>query len=389
MDNFPTKVDFAILGGGIAGLSAAIGLEKCGAKATVFEAAPAFKPVGAGLVLAPNAIKAYEYLGVHEKVINAGNLLEHFNILSQSGKVITSTLPTSTEQRWSGCSIHRADLHDVLLGELQNTEIYLGKRTLNLEPRGEDQIVHFEDGSKVVAQHVVVAEGIHSPIRSQLLLESRERYAGYTCWRGIANGLNFQGNHSSETWGKNGRFGIVPLNDNRVYWFAVKNATAQSERMRLYTKQDLKLNFKEYHPQVIKTIDSTRQDHIFWNDIMDLKPLSSYAFDKVLLMGDAAHATTPNMGQGACMAIEDAAVLSHCLHTISPVSNAFKQFEKMRMKRTRGIVTQSWSLGKIAQWEHPIGIAVRNTLFRSVPKALSQKQLQKLTDFRLDRASVE
>lgn len=383
MHKLPSQVDFAILGGGIAGLSAAIGLEKIGLKASVFEAAPAFKPVGAGLILAPNAIKAYEYLGVHEEVMAAGNLIQHFNILSQTGKVITSTIADNPVNAWSAHSIHRATLHNVLIKHLNNTDVYFGKRTTRLESNQNGSVVHFEDGTSIKAKYVIVAEGIHSPIRSQLLPTSKERYAGYTCWRGIARGLDFAKNNSSETWGSNGRFGIVPLKDDLIYWFAVKNAPAHCEAMRLYTKRDLKLNFKDYHSKVRETIEATEEKSIFWNDIIDLKPISQYAFDKVVLMGDAAHATTPNMGQGACMAIEDSAALSYSLHNTLAVDEAFRHFEQHRVKRAKGIVTQSWTLGKIAQWENSMGIAIRNAMFRSIPKSVSQKQMRKLAEFRL------
>lgn len=377
-------VEFAILGGGIAGLSTAVGLEKLGIAPVVFEAAPAFKPLGAGLVLAANAIKAYEYLGIHQQVMKAGHAMEHFEILRHSGSTIMSTAAEKQNGRWPGHSLHRADLHNVLLEQLQQTELHFGKRSIRVETYEQGKRIHFDDGSHVSAKYTIVAEGIHSELRKQMLPQSKERYAGYTCWRGVANGMAPNKDFATETWGPAGRFGIVPLTRNRVYWFAVKNAAQKSQTMKNYGKEDLLKNYEGYHSEVQATIASTRPEDIFWNDIEDIAPISEYAFGALLLLGDAAHATTPNMGQGACMAIEDAAMLSHCLSTEPSVTKAFTMFEKRRLKRARGIVNQSWQLGKIAQWENRWACALRNTMFRSVPKNLSKKRFAALADFRLD-----
>ncbi len=116
---------------------------------------------------------------------------------------------------------------------------------------------------------------------------------------------------TSETWGQGTRVGIVPLTKDRVYWFVCVNASANDPLMRSLDPTDLLAFCGSFHapiPQLIK-----RTDKVIWNDIIDIEPINKFAFDKVVLIGDAAHATTPNMGQGACMAIEDAVVLTNCI----------------------------------------------------------------------------
>ena len=134
-----------------------------------------------------------------------------------------------------------------------------------------------------------------------------------------------------------------------------------------FKNEELLHCFQGFHHPVAAIIRSTPPGRIIWNDIIDLKPLKKFAFGNILLMGDAAHATTPNMGQGACMAIEDAAVLMQCMEQNRSVHTAFMQFEKKRLARTTTIVKNSWTLGRIAQLENKFLIALRNSLVRHTP----------------------
>jgi 2-polyprenyl-6-methoxyphenol hydroxylase-like FAD-dependent oxidoreductase len=115
---------------------------------------------------------------------------------------------------------------------------------------------------------------------------------------------------------------------------------------------------------------------LIWGDIIDIKPLSRFAFGNIALMGDAAHATTPNMGQGACMAIEDAVVLANLISTHSNVQNAFVKYETLRRPRTEKIVNGSWNLGRIAQLENPVLAWLRNTAVRLAPPSAAERQMQ-------------
>jgi 2-polyprenyl-6-methoxyphenol hydroxylase-like FAD-dependent oxidoreductase len=126
---------------------------------------------------------------------------------------------------------------------------------------------------------------------------------------------------------------------------------------------------------------------LIWNDIIDIKPIKQFAFGKILLCGDAAHATTPNMGQGACQAIEDAIVLAHCMALYATdTEKAFRVFEKKRITRTTRIVNTSWQLGKIAQVENKLLTHLRNSLLRLIPPSVNEKQLQFL--YNVDFAEV-
>ena len=376
MDSFR----FVILGGGIAGLTTAIALKNVGIEAVVIEAASEIKPVGAGLALAANAMMALRQIGVADLVIPEGRELKAFSIYDQKGKLITRTDTDPAHSRFgiSNFTIHRADLHRVLLALLDPRNVRTGMRSMDFREDSEGYLIRFERGEQIRAKYLIVAEGIHSALRRKILPDAKTRFSGYTCWRGVMDNSALSIRETSETWGKNGRFGVTPLSKNQVYWYACINAPVPNSSLKKYTKADLEANFEDFHYPIPEILAGTKPDQIIWNDILDLEPLSQFAFGNTVLIGDAAHATTPNMGQGACMAIEDAAILASCLNRNSNPAQAFREFEKRRLPRTLQIVNDSWRIGKIAQLENGLLMSLRNSFFRMIPKRMTQQQLEAL-----------
>ncbi len=373
---------FTILGAGIAGLSTAIALKKIGIHAQVFEAAPEFKPLGAGLLLAANAVQAYRKIGISKKIIARGRALPLFEILDDSGCRISHIDAAAIQQKYGvhNFAIHRADLHEVLLEQLAPGQLQYGKRATGCLPGPNGmQEVRFADGSSHHTDFLIVADGIHSAIRRQLLPGAVERYAGYTCWRAVIEAGGINQTSATETWGAAGRFGIVPLTGERIYWFACVNAPKNDPALRDFCVADLQRVFGNFHEPIPAILAQTRDADLIWNDIVDLKPIPRFAFGNILLLGDAAHATTPNMGQGACQAIEDAVVLADELknQTADPAA-AFRAFEQRRLKRTHFIVNNSWTLGRMAQWQNPLLTTLRNGLFRLLPDRVNEAQLEKV-----------
>jgi len=373
--------NLAILGGGIGGLSLAIALQRKGFNVTVYEAAPKIQPLGAGLGLAANAVKAFMDIGIGEAVLKAGKVLKALRIKDQQGNTLTETDSEKIMARFgviNNFTIHRADLHEVLLDQLHPGTLQLNRRCVDLEQQGPGTILKFSDGRYTLADHVIACDGIHSVVRKKLIPEATPRYAGYTCWRGVIDRLppETDPDETSETWGAGSRFGIVPLSKNRIYWFACLNAKANDPRMQAYKNADLLRHFGHFHKPVPQILESTPPERIIWNDIIDLRPLKKFAFGNILLMGDAAHATTPNMGQGACMAIEDAAVLARCMEEHRSPSEAFLQFEQKRIARTTTIVNKSWSIGKVAQLENRFLIVLRNAALKLTPTSVTENQIR-------------
>lgn len=370
----------AIAGAGIAGLTTAIALNKKGFDVNVYEAAPQLKAVGAGISLSANAIKALAVLGVKNSVVAKGHFLEKLSILNNKGKVLISTnsAQLSTVFGDDNFAIKRSDLHEVLLSYLKPNQLVLNKKMVDIEQEQGQVKITFEDGTHEQFLGLIAADGIHSVARKKYVGHHNPRYAGYTCWRGLVQHTGLKLNGASETWGAKGRFGIVPLPDDYIYWFACVNAKEQSEHYKQFSITDLENHFQGYHQPIPTILSQTQKQHVIWNDIIDHEPINQYANGNVVLIGDAAHATTPNMGQGACMGIEDAVVLADELARTNHIETAFKRFEKRRLKRTHDIVNKSWQLGKVAQLDNPVLIAVRNLALQLTPKSVNQNQLKKL-----------
>ncbi|MGJ1198028.1 FAD-dependent monooxygenase [Sphingobacterium spiritivorum] len=371
---------FTIIGGGVAGLTAAIGLQQIGIQADVYEGAPVLKGIGAGFGLAANAMQALEYLGLKSEVMVLGHLLPDYNILDEKGQILVAPDTSSISQRYKqdNFAIHRADLHQYLLSKIDSSSLHLGYRAIQVQQHEGKIILTFDNGHTIETDYLLIADGVKSALRQQLIPSSSPRYSGYTCWRATIDNSTIQLDKGSETWGAKGRFGMTPLVGNKIYWYACINTTANNPLYRSWNIENLQKHFASYHHPIPQILNETEDSQLIWNDIIDIKPLNQLAFGNILLMGDAGHATTPNMGQGACQAIEDVAVLIDELKKDKSIAQAFVDFEKRRLSRTRYITETSWTIGKIAQWQNPALIAARNFLMKILPENLQQYKLNKL-----------
>lgn len=373
--------DFLIIGAGIGGLTTAHALLQQGHRVRVFEAAPELREVGAGLVLGANAMRALHQLQLDAAVLPLGSPVTRLDLRDQRGRLLQAadTTPFTTRLGFPNLGIHRAALQQVLLQGLPPGTLHLGCAFDHLETDAASVTAHFADGRTVRADALLAADGIRSGVRRQLLPAATPRYAGYTCWRAVvdARSLQLPVGESCETWGGRGRrFGYVPVGNGQVYWFACLNSPEpQNPTFRNYRTAELQREFAGFHAPVPELLALTHDEQLLWNDILDVKPLSRFAFDRVLLVGDAGHATTPNLGQGAGMAVEDAAVLAQCLAETPDLPQAFRRFEQRRRPRTARVVSTSWYLGRVGQLESPLLAKLRNTAMRLLPPAVSRSQM--------------
>lgn len=368
-----------ISGGGIAGLALAVALTRENVPVQIFEKVSVLKGLGAGLILSPNAWKAIDVLGLTDLLRPVSHELTSFSLRTHSGKVLNTQsgnqaeIISKGERSWS---VHRGDLHRLLIAALPDGVLHTGSASSTIRQTPDSVILTLADGREIEGSGLIAADGIHSPIRRQLQPDRSSRYAGYTCWRGVAR-MALPHSDASETWGPAGRFGIVPLSEDRVYWFATKNAPRKDPNMAQWSAADLLRNFSGYHEPIQQILTQTREEEILWNDIDDLPPADHLVENRVLLIGDAGHATTPNMGQGAAMALEDAAWLAIHFNP-DQIPETFSRFEQARLDRVNWVVNRSWQFGKIGQLENKWACGLRNMMMRSITKSASEKTLHTL-----------
>lgn len=373
-----------IIGAGIGGLCAAIALRAAGIPAVVYERAERLEAVGAGLTLWANAIHALRMLGVADRVITAGSTIEHATSYTPDGRTLKSLQHGVLEQRFGEptVAIHRAELHRLLREALPEDAVVLGKALRSFDQSGDTVTTCFEDGTTIEGDLLIGADGIHSAVRRQMLPHIALRFAGYTAWRGVVEEREVALGSTSETWGPGSRFGIVPVSQNQVYWFAAANAAEGVVQTPSERKQELLRRFDGWHEPILRLIQSTPAEHILRNDIYDIRPFQSWSQGRAVLLGDSAHPTTPNMGQGACMAIESAVVLGRALAE-ADLSTALQRYEEERRERTAWITNTSWQAGKLGQWENRLLCRARNFILRSTPERLVINSLAKAVGYRV------
>jgi len=366
-------MDIAIIGGGIGGLATAVGLHKIGIRAHIYEQTKSFKPLGAGIGIGSNVMLALNKLGVSDDILRSGMSLKKQRFLNGKFEEMNSIDFTLLKKRFGeeNIAIERSDLHKALFTAIDQTYFHFNKKVNHFEQINDKVVLHFTDGTDKTVDYVIASDGIHSIFRKTLIPSSAPRFAGYTCWRGIAkNDGDVLPHLSSEAWSKHGRFGFAPLRNGDVYWFACVNANENDFNYKNLDKSGVAEQFKHFSPVVERLINETYDDYFLHHDIYDIKPLKTFIYNRVCLLGDAAHATTPNMGQGAGQSIEDAYVLMEALKSEHHVHEAFNLYDKRRVRKTNKVIKLSRQIGWIAQWENPLLITFRNLAFPFVPKSL-------------------
>jgi 2-polyprenyl-6-methoxyphenol hydroxylase-like FAD-dependent oxidoreductase len=367
-----------IAGAGIGGLTLAAALQRQGLDVHVYERAPRLDPVGAGITLQMNAMLALRGLGLDAVVTREGHAPRDSRVLRPDGSTITA-LDLGDVARAVGApaiALHRARLQRVLAAQVDPARLHLGVAVTGFDDAAEGVRVRLEDGREVSADALVACDGLRSAVRRQLVGGGEPRYAGYTSWRGVARGgCGVDRDRVSETWGSGRRFGVVPLADDETYWFATQNAPAGQRDAPGAARETLLGLFGAWHAPIGDLLRATPEEHIVRTDIADRDPDGPWVRGRVALLGDAAHAMTPNLGQGGAQAIEDAAVLAHLLARDGDVPAALRAYEAARRPRVRAVVHQARRLGALGQWEGAAARAVRDALLARVPASLNRRAI--------------
>lgn len=373
-----------IVGGGIGGLTTALACQHFHLDYEVFEAAPEIREVGAGIWVPPNAMQVMKKLDVADAVLNKGRLLNSISVGGPHGErwYTLQTAKVISKYGFGTVAIHRAHLQSLLYHSLDKNRVQAGKRLKHFEKNNGIITLHFEDGTTSSGDCLIGADGLRSVVRTQLFGNATLRYSGQSCWRGI---VKFQLPEDKkgdmiELWGKSAgqRFAYSHISDNEVYYYATLAAPSGGKDDPAEIKSFLHHHYDSFGLIPRNIIDAIEPQTLLRTDLFDLSPISNWTSDNIALLGDAAHATTPNLGQGAAQAIEDAYVLASTLKAgLSNISEALKMYQQKRIKKARFIVNTSWKLGQLTNIKNPVGIALRNFMIRSTPDFITEKQIEK------------
>lgn len=369
-----------VVGAGIGGLAAAVALRKVGVEALVLERAASVREVGAGLSIWSNAMNVLRELGLEDKVMASASVIERNLAQTAKGRLIARTeLGEVSRMAGAPCiCIHRGILQKILLDAVPADSVRTGVRCVGFD--GSTAIL--ESGERIEADVLVGADGIFSVIRERLHGEEAPRYAGYTCWRGIRqDNPGFLSERSALlVLGGGSQFGAWPCGSGKLYWFLTKNAPPGTRQ----GKAGAVSACRDWVAPVPEIVAGTPEDAILQNDIIDRPPLRWWGRGSVTLLGDAAHPTTPNLGQGACQALEDALVLAHSLKETRPIEASLRKYEDMRIPRSTQVVRNSWQSGKVLQIESPGLEWLRNWFIGTwLVRSLETRSFRSLLTYRL------
>ncbi|MGV3526874.1 MAG: FAD-dependent monooxygenase [Candidatus Sericytochromatia bacterium] len=386
----PHTPDIAIVGAGIGGLSLALALQQQGHKVRIYEAAPQLKPVGAGLWLAPNGQRVLEALdpSLVAELRSAGCVLERGRVQTLKGTCLTAFDSKQMEARYGAplLAIRRTLLHAALLKRLAPGSLQLGHAFVSSQPQDDGLSLTFANGASARADLLVGADGLKSAVRRQHWGDLPLRYSGQVCWRGLLK-LSLPPPYdtgSFEIWGQQAglRAGFSRVDAEQVYFY-LTDAVPQGQTPPDDERGHLLRRFRGFPEPVLQLIARTPQVAWMRHELSDLAPLRTYVAGRCVLLGDAAHPMTPNLGQGANQALESAWVLAQSLKQSPDLDSALHHYEALRRPRASQVVQTAWRLGQIVNLRaRPLRWGAAWAMAH-LPARVNQSQFDRLFDFPL------
>ncbi len=375
-----------VVGGGVGGLTAAGMLRRAGIEVVVLERARELRAAGAGIALWANATRVLRRLDVYEAIRHAGAEIGG-EVRKWRGERLFSFSAEDLRRRFGGANlaVYRADLQAALLAVLPDGAVRLGAELTGFEQHGGGVTAYLANGGIETGDLLVGADGLRSAVRARVLGDGPPRYAGFTAWRGISEdggGLMPEG-IGLNLWGRGAEFGLANIGGGRAYWYATENAPEGAPEDLAGRKKEVLRRLALAYEPAREAVESTEEADILRTDLYDREPARRWGAGRVTLLGDAAHPMTPSLGQGACQAIEDAAVLADTLAGAAPgdPATALRSYERRRVRRAGSIVRHSRRMGRVMQAENPLLHALRDGMARKMPSSLRLRMLDPVAGY--------
>ena len=377
-----TKI--AIIGAGIGGLTTAIALQRFGFDADIFEQAPEIREVGAAIAIWPNAMRVLRALELEANVLSRAGEINEIRWLHHDGRLINKVRlkQSVASNQPAAVALHRADLQEVLLSKVPASSLHLGESFVTSRNSGEAVTAEFGSGKQTDSDFLIGADGLHSRVRITLLDATEATTRGYTVWRGIAPVMpkDLPPNVALELHGEGKRFGLGPVGMQRVGWWASVNDELLVNKSA-DNRNELLQQFADWFRPALELIDSTPGDQIVKTIATDRSASRIWGKGRTTLLGDSIHPTTPNLGQGGCMAIEDAMVLASSFRRFGPSELTLRSYEQARRARTTAITKYSRYYGAVGQVSNSVLRTTRNVLMGLLPERLVWRTIRIVFDY--------
>ena len=363
--------DIAIIGGGIAGLTLAISLRGSRFKCHIFEKESELKSDDSAIIMFPNALRVFKKYGFMREVMDAGGAINQIYMKKDDGKIFAQTHP---RYQLPPVCLHRKDLYATLIKHAEAT-FYTNHTLESFQNLPDGRVMlSFKNGASKIFDALIGADGLHSLVRQSIIGDGKPIFRGYNIWCGIAE-ANAGSGYASESYGKGKRVGIVPIQKGKCSWWATMNESFMAEDAPENTKQKLLDAFGNWHHPISELIEKT--ERISKHSLCDRVTVTGWTKGNCTLIGDAAHPTTPNLGQGGCLAVEGAYILGEVIRKYGITDSTFQRYETLQFERAKSVVQASRQLGEMGQLENSIGVFFRNLILRFTPSRTTLQVVDK------------